>query len=290
MATSKYLREQTRQEDPYIFDNAQDRERQRVDEQSRALNILMHDNPIHCPVSNPLKILEIGYGTGLMCNLLAHKFPHARVYGIDPSPTPVGFREKPQNVEYIQAKYEDLLEVGDPPLEQASFDYIFVRMAVCWVTDWPSHITRIMSLLKPGAWAELQDVSLFVHFSGHTTDPVDKDWEWARVLREDCLGTIDCSSGLNLESRMKSSGFNDVKSVSYPFCLGKPWPEMPETQPIAEYSLKHVPPVCFGLLDRTKYSAEEIQQMKDSMMEYAFSGKIDRLHWKFHVCIGRKPE
>ena len=292
MATEKYLREDTRQVDPYIFDNAQSVERRRVDEQSRAINILIKQ-PIHAPITKPSRILELGYGTGLMCNLLASNFPEATVYGVDPSPPPVGFNKKLHNVEYIQGKYEDLLEVGDPRLPLASFDYIFVRMAVCWVTDWPAHISRIMSLLEPGGWAELQDISLATHFSGYSRDPIDKDWKWARVMKEDCLGAIDCSSGLNLESRMKSGGFTDVKSVPYPFCLGKPWPEMPETQPIAEYTSTHVPPVCFGLLDQYatgKYSVEEIQQMKDDIMETAFSRRIERVHWKFHVCIGQKPE
>jgi methylase of polypeptide subunit release factors len=94
MATGRYLREQIRKEDPYIFDNAQNQERRRVDEQSRAVNILMQDESISAPISKPSWILELGYGTGLMCNLLARKCPEARVYGVDPSPTAVGFHEK----------------------------------------------------------------------------------------------------------------------------------------------------------------------------------------------------
>ena len=150
MATSKHLRDETRQGDPYIFNNAANEERIRVDEQSVALNILMHDEPIHAPISNPSKILEIGYGTGLMCNLLGQRFPDAIIVGVDPSPPAAGFHDKLENVEFIQGKYEDLLAAGDPRLELASFDYVFVRMAMGWVTDWPSHISRTQSLLKPG--------------------------------------------------------------------------------------------------------------------------------------------
>lgn len=288
---AKHLRDGTRQEDPYIFNNAANEEQIRVDEQSLALNILMHHKPIHASISNPGKILEIGYGTGLMCNLLAQKFPEAIVFGVDPSPPPDGFHDKLDNVEYIQGRYEDLLAAGDPRLELASFDYIFIRMAICWVTDWPSHINRIQSLLKPGAWVELQDVSLPIHFSGTDPHPVDTDWEWVKVVRNVCLKNTDCASGINLESRMNEGGFSDVRSVEYPFCVSNPWPGRPETAPVAEYTGKYVPLVFFGLLDqyaKDKYTADEIQQMKDSAMETAFSGKVPMLHYKFHVCIGRK--
>lgn len=127
MARRDHLRENAKKDDPYIFDNQQDVELQRVEEQSEALNIVMHGAPVHAPVSSPTKILDIGSGTGHMTTLLGRKFPGATVYGVDPSPTPLQFHEKPDNVQYIQAKLEDLLEAGDSRLEFASFDYVFQR-------------------------------------------------------------------------------------------------------------------------------------------------------------------
>lgn len=176
MATSQYLRDATGKDDPYIFNNAMNEERKRVDEQSVAVNALMHDEPLHAPISNPKKILEIGYGTGLMCHLLAQRFPEAKIYGVDPSPPAAGFHTQLENVEFIQSKYEDLLSAGDARLELGSFDYIFVRMAVCWVQDWAAHVTSIKSLLKAGGWAELQDLTLCKHFEGTDVHPVDDDW------------------------------------------------------------------------------------------------------------------
>lgn len=293
MATNTHLRDNTRKEDPYIFNNAVLEERKRVDEQSVALNVLMHDHPIHAPLSDPRKILEIGYGTGLMCNYLGGKFQKAMVYGIDPSPPAAGFHDKLQNVEYIQGKYEDLLTDGDPRLELASFDYVFVRMAICWVTDWPAHVRRIKSLLKPGGWVELQDANLGQYWSGTKPSPVDEDWLWARVVRDICFANIDWASGTNLESKMNETGFRDVKSVEYPFAVCYPFSDKPETQMIAEYTAKYVPQVVFGLLDqyaRSKYSTDEVQQMKDHAKETAYSGKIKECHFKFYACVGRKAE
>ena len=294
MTTSKHLREDTDSADPYIFNNAEYEERRRVDQQSHALNTLLHDAPIHAPVSNLRGILEIGHGTGLMTTLLGRKFPQAKVYGIDPSLTPIGFHAKPDNVEYIQGRYEDLLESKDVRLQLASFDYIFVRMAVCWVVDWSSHIRRLMSLLKPGGWMELQDVSLATHFSNESVDPVDQDWLWARVVRDVCLASINASAGLHLQERMIEASLRDVKSICYPFCINQPLPDRPETEPIARYTKEFVPGVVFGLLDqyaRERYSKREIQEMKDSSMETAFSDGLSRpVYWKFHVCIGKKAE
>lgn len=291
MSTNKHLRNETGKEDPYIFNNAVNEERIRVDEQSVALNVLMHDKPIRAPISNPKRILELGYGTGLMCHLLGQTFPTTTIYGVDPSPPAEGFHDKLENVEYIQGKYEDLLEANDERLKLGSFDYIFVRMAVCWVKDWPAHMRNIKTLLKDGGWAELQDVSLARHFSPTQTDAVDEDWLWARVVRDLCLKNIDWASGLNLEARMNETGFSEVESIEYPFAMCRPLPSHPETELIAAYTSKYVPPVIFGLLDqyaKEMYSTEEIQGMKDSATNDAYSGRIAGLHWKFHVCIGRK--
>ena len=293
MATSKYLRNQTREEDPYIFNNAVNEERKRVDEQSVALNELMHHKPVHAPISDPKKILEIGYGTGLMCHFLGQRYPGAMIYGVDPSPPAAGFHDQLDNVQYIQGKYEDLLQAGDQRLELNSFDYIFVRMAVCWVTDWPAHVKRIKDLLKPGGWVELQDVSICRHFEGTEPDPIDENWVWARVVREVCLRNIDWASGMHLESRMNEVGLSNVKSAEYQFALCYPFPDRPETQSISEYTAKYVPNVVLGLLDQyaqDQYSKEEVEKMKILAKEDAYSGKIKRLHWKFHVCIGKKGE
>ena len=137
----------------------------------------------------------------------------------------------------------------------------------------------------------MQEASIPIHFSGTDPRPVDAHWKWAQVLKTVCLRNADCASGMNLEPRMNACDFRDVKNVEYPFCVCNPWPDKPETKPIAEYTKTYVPNVLFGLLDqyaKEKYAAHEIQQMKDCATESAFSGKIDRLHWKFNVCVGRK--
>lgn len=96
---------------------------------------------------------------------------------------------------------------------------------------------------------------------------------------------------MNLELRTNEARFNDVKSTEYPFALSLPMVERPETQLVSEYTAKYVPNVICGLLDQyggEQYTAEEVQRMKISAMEDAYSGKMPGLHWKFHVCIGRK--
>ena len=140
---------------------------------------------------------------------------------------------------------------------------------------------------------ELQDASLCRHFPGMEPDPVDEDWLWAKVVRDVCLRNIDWAAGINLESSMNETGLGHVKSTEYQFALCYPVPNRPETQLISAYTAKYVPNVIFGLLDqyaREQYSADDIEKMKIAAQEDAYSGKIEGLHWKFHVCIGKKDE
>ena len=171
MASVSFLKDNDREADLYIFDSAKLGELRRLDEQSSCFSIVMHDKPIHAALGDPTKILEIGCGTGLMTCYLARKYPQAQVYGIDPSPVPTSFHEKPANVEYIQSKFEDVLHSGDEKLEKGSFDYVFCRMVLLVINDWPLHLARISTLLKPGGFVELQEASFMSFFSPSAPDP-----------------------------------------------------------------------------------------------------------------------
>lgn len=168
-------------------------------------------------------------------------------------------------------------------------------MAICWVprNDWPKHIARIKSLLKPGGWAELQDLSVYSFFLGDDPEPISNNWEWTQVLKEDVLGSIDASCGIHLETNMKNSGLTEIKTAVFPFPAGNALPGRPETQPLADHYGKIGPLVSLALLDKNateKYGAEKVQELKEAAMEQGFSGKIQGLHQRFYVCIGRKPD
>ena len=295
MDPKTYLKDDARQADNYIFDSAKLEELQRLDEQSECLNILMHNKPIHAQLTQqPQKILEIGCGTGLMTCLLARRYPQAKVYGIDPTPIPLSFHNKPDNVEYVQGKFQELLESGDRRLELGCFDFVFSRMMLLVISDWPLYIHRIQSLLKPGGWMELQEVSTYTHYSGSSPtpdQPIDGDWQWASAIKDGCMVRgIECAAGSKMASRMSSAGLSDVEVVEYPSPLTT-WPGRPESEPMLKYNMKYIPTVTPALLQRfagSSHSGGKITAFQEDATK-VYSAKIDRLHWKFYACAGRKP-
>jgi trans-aconitate methyltransferase len=113
----------------------------------------MNNQLIHAPLVSPSvhKALDIGCGTGTITHEIASEFPNAQVYGLDLSPVP-NIREKLQNIEYIQANFNDVTSPDQPDdrFEKGSFDYIFSRLLVLGMADWRGYIERCAALAKPG--------------------------------------------------------------------------------------------------------------------------------------------
>jgi trans-aconitate methyltransferase len=129
----------------------------------------MNDHLIHSPLApqNVHKALDIGCGTGAMTHRIASEFPHAKVYGLDLSPVP-NIREKLPNIEYIQANFNDITgpEEPDARFKPASFDYLFSRLLLLGMTDWPGYVARTVALVRPGVRQHEQS-----HLLGADKDP-----------------------------------------------------------------------------------------------------------------------
>jgi trans-aconitate methyltransferase len=130
----------------------------------------MHHSPFHAASSllntttntTPKRILDVGCGTGIMTVSLAHKFPSAAIFGIDLSPAPL-LHTKPHNVTFILGNIRDLIspkqdkETNKTKFTPGSVDCIYSRLLICGMTNWPTYIADVFSLLRPGGYAELHD-------------------------------------------------------------------------------------------------------------------------------------
>ena len=163
----------------------------------------MHNKPFHAPVKKPTKILDIGCGTGAMTFLLAQRFPNAEVIGLDISPVPKR-HEQPSNLTYIQGDIMELTKANDSRLAAGTFDYIFSRLLLFGMTDWPGYVKTVHSLLQPGGWAELQDFDLTI-FDSSGKRLVDEWWYYPYFV-EDCRAIgLDLQAGSNLAAHMRNA-------------------------------------------------------------------------------------
>ncbi|KAL8987746.1 MAG: hypothetical protein Q9169_008657 [Polycauliona sp. 2 TL-2023] len=245
---------------------------------------MMGDRVIHAPLNMPSQIIDVGCGTGAVTRHLGETYSSAKVYGIDISPVPTTIDPNPPKVEYILGDIREVTGQFTP----GSIDLIFSRLLVMGMTDWPAYIRDMASLLRPGGWMEMHDLSNDWYLHGtHCSE----DWEWLKalyVVAERKGWDLRC--GKNIKKYMEEAGLVDVSVVVYRVPLG-PWMEKPETKRIGTHLGKeqstlfyHAMPKALQGMGYTKEKVEELRN-RSSMDTAPLEGK----EMRFYVTFGRKP-
>ncbi len=248
---------------------------------------MMHDDPIRADLNSPLRILEVGCGTGFMTNYLAEKYPEAEVIGIDLSPVPcTGVRE---GVKFIQGDFLELLHgPAKHGLQKGSFDYVFSRMLVFGITDWSGYVARVKEVLAPGGHIELQEID-FNYFDGDEK-LLSSSWTWLEDQHTAFLERgLNIYAGSNLATYLKEAEFLDVQMRQFRWIFGK-WIGHPETDMIGEYSARYLPPANFGAYSKVmghKRTQQQLDEVKKQMFEaYAWTDKGG--HMRFYVVCAQR--
>ena len=250
----------------------------------------MHGKPFHAPVTNPKCILDIGSGTGGMTAWLARKYPDAEVIGIDISPVPK-LHQQPENLTYVQGNIMELVKGDDSRFAAGSFDYVFHRLLIFALTDWPAYVSVVQSLLCPGGWAEMQDMDLrILDAKGNS---LTDNWSFYPVFKADCEAMgLDTQVGSKLATHMEAAGsLKDVRETVYKLPL-VPTPDLPEAELYAKLMQKSVGAANRALVKRVcgpKRSAEEVEAMsKDMEKEFGTMKAGD--HSRIFVAVGQRSE
>jgi len=203
-------------------------EHERLDAQSASLIALMNNKPFHAPLQSPKRILDIGCGTGAMTVILGKLYPQAEVIGIDIAPVPVDRHgQTPSNVKYVQGDVRQLIKSNDQAFQAGSFDYIFERLLILGITDWPGHISAISTLLKPNGWLECHEFAWRL-FSSSGKPFMDDTPAYAATVAEANKIGLNVNIGSELADTFRSVGaFGDVQQVVYE-CAPKERADRPE--------------------------------------------------------------
>ncbi|EKG16256.1 hypothetical protein MPH_06569 [Macrophomina phaseolina MS6] len=163
-----------------------------------------------------------------------------------------------------------------------SVDYAFHRLLICGMRDWQGYVDGVASMLRPGGWAELQDVDYV--FYGADGTRIDRDWRWVGAMWDiaERLG-LDIECGSHMAGYMRKAGLVDISVREYRWPFGGDGGNLGQQAGIASVITDLMP----RMLAQRGYDVEQIAELEAEWK--ANLAPEEGKHWKFIVTIGRKP-
>ncbi|KAF9872790.1 umta methyltransferase family protein [Colletotrichum karsti] len=233
-----------------------------------------------------LRILDIGTGTGKWAIEMGSVFPDAKVIGNDLSAIQPAW--VPTNVTF------EIDDVESPWVGNQKYDYIMCRYMAAAIKDWPGLVKNIHDNLKPGGWAEFQDmdIELYSDDGSLTEDHATKIWSKTFVTTLANMG-LDPAPGPKLDGWVRNhGGFDKVFHRKYKAPVG-PWPRekflkelgmlnlIQTLDGLEGFSLR----MFCGVLGRTKEDVlKQIAAVRQELKSGVFHCQFD-----IHVVYGQKP-
>ena len=258
----------------YFFPRHPD-EVDRLDLQHFALREALGANFL-APVESPVRVLDVGTGTGQWGFEVCHRFPDALVVGLDlvrgKPDHPPGYRHVRGNV------------LQGLPFRDDSFDFVHQRFLVSGipVNAWSEVVAELVRVTRPGGWVELVEIPTRPRDAGPATERL---WDLL-------LGQIAAPLGLDtaasvfasLDEYLHRTGLEEVtrREVSLP--VGA-WGGQ-----IGSFMATDVRTACTRLCEVLRPRSLEMAEEAEGLLHRSMD-EIDRCHtvWPVAVAYGRKP-
>jgi SAM-dependent methyltransferase len=190
---------------------------QRLDFQHFLLKYGLQGNFL-APIEQPLRILDVGCGTGRWAMELAQQFPSATVTGVDLVPTEqvttgYGLAQPPENYTFIKGNALEGL-----PFDDNSFDFVHQRLLVAALPRdrWPFVVGELARVTRPGGWVELAECG------SPQDDPANPYPQlWATWIAFCHTRGIDFTIGHTIGSMLQQGGLQQVQQHEVIFPMGQ---------------------------------------------------------------------
>lgn len=264
-----------------------DSELDRLDLTHQMLRILMRDKLYFAPISTdkPIKVLDIGTGTGIWAIELGDELPLAEIVGIDLSPTQSSW--VPPNVKF------EVDDCEEPWTFQQPFDFIHSRYMAAAIKDWPKLARQCFEHTTPGGYCEFQDFDLQYYSEDGSMTPEAPITDWVNTLLKASrdFGN-DPHPGSKLGGWLEDAGFVDVRAEKFLVPIG-PWAKDKHLKTLGSWNLVQIEDGVEGFSIRLYtqflgWKAEEVQVLLAKVRKDLRNPRIHMMY-QFWVAYGRKP-
>lgn len=194
----------------------------RMDMQHRCVFLASGSKLFHSPLESPIRVLDLGTGTGVWAIEMAEKFPQTRIYGVDLSPIQPDWA--PENVKF---EIDDVEDEWTWP--ENNFDLIYSKtMLVGGIKDYRRYFEQAFKHCAPGGYFECVELTTSIR-SDHREIAADNAiLRWTTLLQQ---GIERLGSNLDVDfdqivSLMREVGFVDVEKKPFKIPIGT-WPSNP---------------------------------------------------------------
>ncbi|EEA19595.1 hypothetical protein TMatcc_009733 [Talaromyces marneffei ATCC 18224] len=270
----------------YLLPN-DEREQERLDLLHHTFRLLLNGELYRAPLSNPVRVLDFGTGTGVWAIDFAEENPRTEVLGTDLSPIqPSWF---PSNCRF---------EVDDVESEwlygYQSFDYIHCRGMTGSIRDWQKLFAQAVDNLQPGGWMEVQEYEIEISSDDGSHLKAENFVLWKDKLNEasQMFGKPFSDYSLH-KQRMEEAGFIDISEDTFKVPIG-PWPKdkrMKEVGKVQQYQMfEAVEPYSLAVFTRVlKWSNEDTRELIEKVKAEICDPQY-HIYSLFTFVYGRKPE
>ena len=160
-------------------------------------------------LSGPLRILDLGCGTGEITRRLGERYPQATLLGIDilEGNLAIARRDNAGSGERIRYEHGDAFALADA---DASYDLVVCRHMSQAVPQFPLVLAEITRVLRPGGWLHLlsEDYGMLHMPASDVFDP-DRFWNANAVAFLHGIG-CDGRVGRHSPALLATAGYEDI--------------------------------------------------------------------------------